>query len=115
MVINLWVFVKSFDPGRAEGPAQTKLARSASEVWSREVAFRERAARAGFEIALKTPRLGFSDELDGNDEAPRSITGGVNVQSCVVPFQSFRHIAGQARVVPLGFTIAAEYVDKASR
>ena len=25
-----------FDPGRAEGPAQTKLARSASEVWRRE-------------------------------------------------------------------------------
>ena len=82
---------------------------------SRKVAFRERSARAGFEITLETPRPGFSGELDGNDEAPRSVADGVNVQSCVVPFQSFRHIAGQTRVVPLGFTIAAEYVDEACR
>ena len=76
------------------------------------MAFGERTARAGLQIALECERGLFGAEFDGRNYTPRTKAGGVRDGAGVVPVQSLFHVAGNTDVVSVEVAITAKDVHE---
>jgi len=66
-----------------------------------EMALRERAARAGRQVAFEADGGGFVGQYDGGHKLPRSIAGGVRAATGVVRSEAGVQIVREADVRPL--------------
>ena len=79
-------------------------------VASCEVALREGASRAGFQVSLEPDRLSLHWEHDGDDHGPRPMFSGVSRRSGIVPINSALDVAGDADVVPRRIPLTSENI-----
>jgi hypothetical protein len=78
---------------------------------SGEVTLRKRTSGPGLQVPFEAERRGFRSELDGDDYAPRPVSGCVSVLSGVVAVGPAPEVGGQADVVALRIANASEDVD----
>ena len=78
----------------------------------REVALRERAAGAGFEVALEARRGPFIWELHCHDDRPRSVVNRVAARPSIVPIESIVDVRCAAHVVPRRVGFAPQNVNE---
>ena len=76
------------------------------------MALRERAAGAGFEVALEATSSRLVAEFDLHDQAPRTVRRGVAARSFVVPLETALHGGGDPNVVALWVRHAPQDVNE---
>ena len=80
---------------------------------SAEVPLGESAAGTGFQVALERECAVFVRELEGDDQLPGAMLGGVMAASRVVPVDAGRHVAGHPCVETIAISRASKSVNKA--
>jgi hypothetical protein len=92
---------------------RSEHAPSAHHSPTARMAFRKRAAGAGFEVAFEAERFLFSWKFDRDSDPPWSVRNGAAAWTVVVPLQALVNVARVADVVPTRISLAAEYVHEA--
>jgi hypothetical protein len=78
---------------------------------STQVPFRERAARAGFQVAFKRDRAPIVREFDQHIDFPRSAVGGVGTPAGIMGLESTARIACDACVIARAIGETSKDVD----
>jgi len=77
-----------------------------------QVPLRERAAGAGFQVALEATGCLLVGELELHQQPPWTMRSGVAAGTCIVPFEPTPHAGRDPNVVALRVRHAAEDIDE---
>jgi len=78
-----------------------------------EMPLSERSPGSGLQVPLEATCRLFIREFEGHHDGPWSVLDGVGVLAGVVAFEPSLEVRGQADVMPVWISLAAENVDDA--